>query len=144
VPRYVDDQQAAGMFTLADALVLPYREASGSGVAALALHYHTPVVASRVGGLAESIIEGETGMLVPPGDPAALATAIQRLQQSRDWPALIAKHQQAATWQGLAAAIEQSIASITPPDSTIAETAAANEAANEAADIHKSPAKSNR
>ena len=32
-----------------------------------------PVVASNVGGLAELVVDGETGMLVPPGDPAALA-----------------------------------------------------------------------
>jgi glycosyltransferase involved in cell wall biosynthesis len=38
-----------------------------------------PVVASRVGGLAEAVVHGETGLLVPPADPPALATAIARL-----------------------------------------------------------------
>ena len=38
-----------------------------------------PVVATAVGGTPEAVVEGETGFLVPPGDPAALATAIQRL-----------------------------------------------------------------
>ena len=38
-----------------------------------------PVVASNVGGVAELVVEGETGMLVPPGDPAALGEAIERL-----------------------------------------------------------------
>lgn len=38
-----------------------------------------PVVASRVGGLPELVVEGETGFLVPPGDPSALADAIGRL-----------------------------------------------------------------
>ena len=117
-PRYVDDQEAAGLFTLADALVLPYREASGSGVAALALHYHTPVIASRVGGLAEAIVDGETGFLVPPGDPAALASGILRLLQARDWRQLIDAHRQTASWEGLAAAIDRSIATIRPPCGT--------------------------
>jgi len=42
-----------------------------------------PVVASDVGGLAELVIDGETGMLVPSGDPAALAEALGRLLDDR-------------------------------------------------------------
>ncbi|MGI3781805.1 MAG: glycosyltransferase [Janthinobacterium lividum] len=38
-----------------------------------------PVVASAVGGMLDSVAEGETGLLVPPQDPAALATAVQGL-----------------------------------------------------------------
>ena len=38
-----------------------------------------PVVASRIGGLAESVLDGQTGLLVPPRDPEALAIAIIRL-----------------------------------------------------------------
>jgi len=38
-----------------------------------------PVVASRVGGVAEAVEDGETGLLVPPGSPAALAQALLRL-----------------------------------------------------------------
>src|SRR5262249_4177146 len=38
-----------------------------------------PVVATRVGGLAEVVVDGETGLLAPPGDDAALAGAVLRL-----------------------------------------------------------------
>jgi glycosyltransferase involved in cell wall biosynthesis len=38
-----------------------------------------PVVASDVGGVGELVLDGETGLLVPPGDPARLAEALQRL-----------------------------------------------------------------
>jgi glycosyltransferase involved in cell wall biosynthesis len=41
------------------------------------------VVASRVGGLAETIVDGVTGALVPPRDPARLAVAIERLATNR-------------------------------------------------------------
>lgn len=40
----------------------------------------TPVVASDIGGLREIVLHGETGLLVPPGDAAALANAIRRLE----------------------------------------------------------------
>ena len=38
-----------------------------------------PVVGSRVGGIPEMVVEGETGFLVPPAAPGALADAIERL-----------------------------------------------------------------
>jgi len=38
-----------------------------------------PVIASRVGGLPDQVVDGETGVLVPPGDPDALRRAIERL-----------------------------------------------------------------
>jgi glycosyltransferase involved in cell wall biosynthesis len=38
-----------------------------------------PVVASAVGGLTDLVIDGETGVLVPPRDPAALRAALERL-----------------------------------------------------------------
>jgi starch synthase len=38
-----------------------------------------PVVASRVGGVPEAVVSGETGILVPPGDPRSLAGAVSSL-----------------------------------------------------------------
>lgn len=48
-------------------------------VAIEAMAYGRPVVASRTGGLAEIVVDGETGRLVPPGDPQALAQALEEL-----------------------------------------------------------------
>ena len=63
----------------ADIVVLPSRK-EGLGVAALeGAAAARPVVASRVGGLVEAVADGETGILVPPGDAPALAAAIRRL-----------------------------------------------------------------
>jgi glycosyltransferase involved in cell wall biosynthesis len=52
----------------------------GFGMVALeAMERGRAVIASSVGGLPEIVADGETGLLVPPGDPVALAAAIRRL-----------------------------------------------------------------
>jgi len=45
-----------------------------------AMALQRPVVATRVGGVDEAVLDGESGFLVPPGDALALARAMQRLQ----------------------------------------------------------------
>jgi glycosyltransferase involved in cell wall biosynthesis len=60
--------------------VFPSTDAEAFGRAAVeAQAMAVPVVASNLGGLAETIVEGESGFLVPPGDPEALAAAVRRL-----------------------------------------------------------------
>jgi glycosyltransferase involved in cell wall biosynthesis len=69
----------ADLLGACDLLVLASRR-EGLGVAALeAMACARPVVASRVGGLADAIVDGTTGLLVPPADPVALAAALARL-----------------------------------------------------------------
>jgi glycosyltransferase involved in cell wall biosynthesis len=57
----------------------------GFGVACLeAMAAGRPVVASAVGGLRDLVVDGETGLLVPPGDVAALRAALERLLDDAD------------------------------------------------------------
>ncbi|MEQ8764419.1 MAG: glycosyltransferase family 4 protein [Planctomycetota bacterium] len=77
--RRIEDEELPGLFGRASVVALPYREASQSGVAALALAFGRPVVATRVGGIPEMIQDGEQGLLVAPGDSSQLAAALIRL-----------------------------------------------------------------
>ena len=61
----------------ADVLVLPYKEIFQSGVLFLAYSFGLPVVATDVGSFREEIVEGSTGFLSKPGDPAELSKAIE-------------------------------------------------------------------
>ena len=69
----------ADLLAASDIVVMPSR-AEGMGNTALeAMASERPIVASAVGGLAHSIIPEETGLLVPPENPAALRAALLRL-----------------------------------------------------------------
>lgn len=64
--------------------VMPSRVEESFGVAAVeAAACGVPVVATRVGGVSEVVRDGETGLLVPPEDSAALAEAMGRLLDDR-------------------------------------------------------------
>ena len=76
--RYLPDEEVEAVFRAADVAVLPYRSATQSGVTHVAYALDTPVITTRVGGLAETVREGETGLVVPPEDPESLARAIVR------------------------------------------------------------------
>jgi glycosyltransferase involved in cell wall biosynthesis len=77
--RYVDSADVAAWHELADVVVFPYREIYQSGAVQVAMTTGRAIVASRVGAF-EDVIENEVnGLLVPPGDPAALSGAIGRL-----------------------------------------------------------------
>jgi glycosyltransferase involved in cell wall biosynthesis len=76
--RWVSDAEIAALIAWADAVVLPYIEASQSGVAPGAIAAGRIVVATRVGGLTEQLSGHELARLCDP-QPASLATALRQL-----------------------------------------------------------------
>ncbi|MEM8801584.1 MAG: glycosyltransferase [Pseudomonadota bacterium] len=81
LPGFIDDNSAAELFHRADAVMLPYRSVTGSGVVATAYHYARPVVASDLPGLVDVVPNG-CGWLVPPEDAAALAQVLKGLNRT--------------------------------------------------------------
>jgi glycosyltransferase involved in cell wall biosynthesis len=75
VPSLLADADVFVLASRSEGLPLSVIEAMAAGL---------PVVASDVGGLRELVRDGETGALVPPGDPAALADALRPLLADRE------------------------------------------------------------
>jgi glycosyltransferase involved in cell wall biosynthesis len=75
-PWLAGDDEAVELFRRCGLIVLPYLEASQSALVAAAYFFRKPVLVSRVGALPEYVVEGETGWVVPAGDPQALAEAL--------------------------------------------------------------------
>lgn len=69
VDRFLEPDELVATVQEADAVLLPYRHATQSGVVVLAQLCGTVPVASAVDGVAEQIVDGTTGLLVPAGAP---------------------------------------------------------------------------
>lgn len=80
----VDQTMLPAFYSAADVCVAPSFYESFGMVAIEAMACGLPVVASRAGGLPFSIRDGETGLLVTPGDPSALKHAISTLLDDPD------------------------------------------------------------
>lgn len=97
-PRFVPDEEVQHIFGPGVIAAFPYREIEASGVMTLALAHGRPIIASRLGAFAETLTDGEEGVLVPPGDVAALEAALARLIGDRHFA-----RNAAAASRGLAA-----------------------------------------
>jgi glycosyltransferase involved in cell wall biosynthesis len=81
---FVQHDELQRLYARAAVVACPSRR-EGFGVACLeAMAHGRPVVATPVGGLLDLVVDGETGIVVPPRDPAALRTALERLLADPD------------------------------------------------------------
>jgi glycosyltransferase involved in cell wall biosynthesis len=76
--EYIPDELLAALLKRANVVVLPYRSATQSGIIQVAFGHNRPVITTNVGGLAEVVDNGKTGLVVPPENPEALSSAILR------------------------------------------------------------------
>jgi glycosyltransferase involved in cell wall biosynthesis len=113
VNRYVTDAELDGYMRGADAVVLPYTRSSLSGPLHVAMGYGLPIVMTDTGGNAEAAAGYGGITLVPPSDPAALASAIAALA---DHPKQRYAHPH--TWADTAVAFESLFDQLESPTTT--------------------------
>lgn len=89
---FIERAMVDKLFRKANVVVLPYTDGTQSGVAALAIGYGRAVVASRVGGIPDLVKDGETGVLVAPGNVHELVGALRGLIEDEETTRAYAKN----------------------------------------------------
>jgi glycosyltransferase involved in cell wall biosynthesis len=80
-PGYLPATEIPALFAAADALVLPYREATASQNALLAFTHGVPVITTTAGALADAVRDGVDGLTCAPGDADDLARVLAAISQ---------------------------------------------------------------
>lgn len=75
VNYWIEDYEVAKFFLRSSVIVLPYTDATQSGVIPIAYMLKVPVISTNVGGIPEQVEDKKTGILVKPGDPVEIADA---------------------------------------------------------------------
>jgi len=105
-PGYVSDAEAELLFAAADAVVLPYRTATQSGVVQLAYGYGAPVIVTPVGSLAAQVLPGLTGMVAAEVSPEAIARTVRAfladVPARERMPEHIRSYSREHSWEALA------------------------------------------
>ena len=83
--RYIPDKEVPLLFSAADALVLPYRSATQSGVASIAYQYNLPIVATPVGEFPEAIGQKGTGVITKGNTPKDITEGILHLFENKEY-----------------------------------------------------------
>lgn len=76
ISDFLPDDRIKYFFSAADAVVLPYLDATQSGIVQICYYYDKPVIATNVGGIGEVVIDGKTGILVEPKNTVQLTAAV--------------------------------------------------------------------
>ena len=108
--EYIPNDKVGQYFSAADVVVLPYLSATQSGIAQIAYNFDKPVIATNVGGLAEVVLDGVTGLICPPNDPPALASTIQKFFEqdlAGQFTANVQMEKRKYSWESMVNSIEK-------------------------------------
>lgn len=107
---YTPDREVEQYFAAADLVVLPYTSATQSGIVQIAYGFTRPVVVTDVGGLPDVVEDGETGYIVEPENPQAIADAVVRFfreGQAQRMQENIGKEAYRFSWERMAEVLER-------------------------------------
>ena len=76
--KFIATTDVKYFFSAADVVILPYNNATQSGIVQIANNFLKPVIATDVGAMAEAVLDNRTGYLIPKENPEKLADTIEK------------------------------------------------------------------
>ncbi len=107
---YIPNDEVSVYFSAADVVVLPYIDATQSGIVQIAYNFDKPVITTDVGGLAEVVLDGQTGLVVRPNSSDELAAALARFFRENlgeSFSSGVSEQKKLYSWDNMVTAIEQ-------------------------------------
>jgi len=107
---YVPNEEVSRYFSAADVVVLPYVSATQSGIVQIAYQFDRPVIATDVGGLAEVVLNEQTGFIVKSEAPEEVANAVVRFYKEgreAEFVRNVHSEKKKYSWDNLVQAIER-------------------------------------
>jgi glycosyltransferase involved in cell wall biosynthesis len=78
IEKFVPNEDVGNYYSICDIVILPYLEATQSGVLNIAYGFNKPVIVTDVGGLKEDVLEGKTGYVIEAGNPLEISNAVEK------------------------------------------------------------------
>ncbi|HUX95223.1 MAG TPA: glycosyltransferase [Bacteroidales bacterium] len=107
--RFINDNEVAAFFSIADLIVQPYRSATQSGVTQIAYHFGKPMLVTDVGGLREIVPDHKCGYVVNP-EPESISSAISDFfinNRKEEFTGNVLAEREKYTWAKMTASIKE-------------------------------------
>ena len=101
--KFISEENIKYYLSAADVLIQPYRHATQSGVTPLALHFNLPMIVTRVGGLSESVVDKQTGLVTEPNSTSIADSIIEYFDTGKEaFVTHLKEHKKQYTWAFMA------------------------------------------
>jgi glycosyltransferase involved in cell wall biosynthesis len=112
--QYIPDNMVTTLFSASDVLILPYRSATQSGVVAVAYQLETPIIATNVGALGETVSSSGTGIVIDEVSPQAISEGIKsyfaNTEKQAEYLSHIKAEKKRLSWSAFAQALQRFMA----------------------------------
>lgn len=107
INKWIDDEELESLFKCKNLIcVLPYNDATQSGVVLVAMDYGIPVIVTNTGGLAEQVEDGKTGLIISPNNEIELYDSMKKLSKDKKLYDYISENQkkfiETLSWKNIA------------------------------------------